>query len=81
MTNTQLSDNEKCNLLNSDPHRGNLLFAIRQSDIQAEAIDRVGRLLTANEVSKVSDALEWGIGEGMIAIYNTAFSEIVSNAN
>jgi len=80
MNDIQLSDNEKCNLLNSDTHRGDLLFAIRQSDLQAEAIDRVGRLLTADEVSKVSDALEWGIGEGMNLIYNAAFSEIVQNA-
>ena len=53
------------------------LFAITREDLQNEAIEKMGRQLTDEEILVAKKSLEWAIGESIGIVYNTIFSEII----
>jgi hypothetical protein len=69
-----LSDQQKFALLSRVPNK--IVCSISNRDIQAECIERYGRLLSDTELEKAEKLLEWGIGENLNLIYNTIFSEV-----
>jgi hypothetical protein len=75
----QLSESEKMQLLQTDSINANeIIFSIKRQDIQAETINKLGRLLTNMEIAKIADYFEWGIGESIETIYNTFFTELLN---
>ncbi len=55
----------------------NIIFAITKEDLQYEAIEKIGRELTDEEILTAKKAIEWGIGESIGIVYNTIFSEMI----
>jgi len=56
----------------------NILFAITEKDVQNEAMKRIGRELTDEEVDIAKNALEWGFQTcNLDIIYNTIFTEMI----
>ena len=75
MSNFQIYDFEKTQMLQIDSANADeIIFSIRRQDVQAEAICKLGRLLTDMEIAKISDYFEWGIGENIEIIYDTFFT-------
>jgi hypothetical protein len=68
------TDEQKINLLNSVSD--DVLYAISKKDVQAEAIDRFGRLLTDDEINEVQKKLSWGIGESMNTLYASVLKDL-----
>jgi len=56
---------DKIDLLQSDENRTDIIWALRREDIQAEAIERFGRLLNDDEINEVSKKLEWGLSAAL----------------
>lgn len=54
-----------------------IVFAITKEDLQYEAIEKIGRELTDEEILIAKKALEWGIGEGLGIVYSTIFTEMI----
>lgn len=54
-----------------------VIFAITKEDLQYEAIEKIGRELTDEEILVAKKALEWGIGESIGIVYKTIFSEMI----
>ncbi len=54
-----------------------IVFAITKQDLQHEAIEKIGRELTDEEILISKKALEWAIGESIGIVYNTIFSEMI----
>ncbi|MDR2448255.1 MAG: hypothetical protein LBD58_13360 [Treponema sp.] len=52
------------------------VFAITKGDIQLEAQRRIGRLLLDDEIEKIADCLEWGVGESIGNMYASAFQDL-----
>jgi len=57
----------------------NIIFAITVEDLQFEAMERIGRELTDDEIEIAIDGLEWGLLSGIDIVYDTIFSEMISN--
>lgn len=48
-----------------------ILFSICVEDVQHEALEKVGRLLTDEEINEVKDGLEWGLLTMIDDVYGT----------
>jgi hypothetical protein len=81
MNENNLTNEQKLILLNKDAlYSQDIIFLIKREDIQTEAIDRLGRLLSDDEIICMKKSLEWAIGENMQIMYNTIFTEVLINA-
>lgn len=54
-----------------------IIFAITKEDLQYQAIEKIGRQLTDEEMLIAKKAIEWGVGESIGIVYNTIFSEMI----
>lgn len=52
------------------------IFSITTDDLQGEAIQKLSRELTDEEIDLAKDYLEWGILSGIDIVYNTIFNDI-----
>jgi hypothetical protein len=58
--------------------KDNIIFAITLEDLQNEAMERVGRKLTDEEIDIAKNGLEWGLQTcNLDIIYNTIFTEMI----
>jgi hypothetical protein len=58
----------------------NIIFQITTEDLQNEAMERVGRKLTENEIEIAKNGIEWGLSDTALNItYNTIFTEMIKN--
>lgn len=55
----------------------NVIFAIRVKDLQNEAIQRIGRKLTEDELYRTSKGIESGLSFDIDAVFETAIDESV----
>lgn len=55
------------------------LFVITVADAQHWAEEKLGRMLTYEELQVVEDKLECGLCEGLDVVYDTIFDEIRRN--
>lgn len=56
-----------------------IIFAIKVKDLQNEAIQRVGRELTEDEIINASKGIESGLSFDMDTVFATAISEAVES--
>jgi hypothetical protein len=54
-----------------------IVWSLTEFDVQAEALQTLGRILTDEELDIATKAFEWGIGESIRIIYNTIFTEMI----
>lgn len=54
-----------------------ILFSISEDDVQIEAIERIGRKLTEDEMQIAKKGLESGILTGIHIIYHTILTEMI----
>jgi hypothetical protein len=54
----------------------NLLFSISEEDIQFEALEKIGRTLTEEELEIAKKGLEWGLLTDIDSVYNAIFEEM-----
>ena len=55
-----------------------IVFQITKEDVQNEAIERIGRKLTENEIDIAKIGIEWGLGDITLMItYDTIFNEMI----
>jgi len=58
----------------------NIIFQITIEDLQNEAMEKIGRELTDDEIHTAKKAIEWGLGDiTLILTYDTIFNEITRN--
>ena len=55
----------------------NTVFSISVEDLQYEALEKLGRELSEDEIDIAKKGLEWGILTGIDSIYNTIFTEMI----
>jgi hypothetical protein len=56
----------------------NIIFQITEADLQYEAMERIGKKLTDDEIEVAIDGIEAGIGGLALDItYNTIFTEMI----
>ncbi len=53
------------------------IFLITLEDIQNEAMEKIGRTLTEEEVEVARKGLEFGLLTGIDTVYQTIFSEMI----
>ena len=57
----------------------NFIFQITEEDLQCEAMERIGRKLTDDEMYIAKKGVEWGLGDvALIATYDTIFTEMIN---
>ena len=56
-----------------------LIYAISRTDLQYEAMEKLGRTLTEEEIHIAKKYLDFGIGTGLHIIYNAIFNEMIDN--
>lgn len=54
-----------------------IIFAIKIKDLQNEAIQRIGRKLTEEELYQASKGIESGLSFGVDIVFRTAIEEAV----
>jgi len=55
-----------------------IIFQITVEDLQNEAMERIGRKLTDDEMDIAREGVEWGLGDvALIETYNTIFNEMI----
>jgi hypothetical protein len=55
-----------------------IIFSITVEDLQKEAIERIGRKITDDEINIAKKGIEWGIVDSALSItYNTIFTEMI----
>ena len=54
-----------------------LVFSITLEDLQYEALEKIGRTLTEEEVHIAKKGLEWGLLTDIDTIYATIFREMI----
>jgi len=58
--------------------KDDVVFQITVEDLQAEAVERIGRELTDDEIDTAKDGIDCGIGYPTLDItYNTIFTEMI----
>ena len=57
--------------------REELLFYITKEDVQNEAIEKLGRQLTDDELHIAQKGLDWGLTTDIDIIYKTIFDEMI----
>jgi len=59
----------------------NTIFQITEEDVQNEAMDRLGRTLTDDEMYYAKKGIEWGLGDTtLILTYDTIFNEMINRS-
>ncbi len=58
-------------------NKDELLFYINKDAIQDEAMQKIGRYLTEEELDIAKDGLEWGLMTDIETVYNTILHEII----
>jgi len=57
----------------------NIIFQITVEDLHSEAMERVGRKLSDEEIDIAKDGLNWGLHTCTLdIIYNTIFTEMIN---
>lgn len=56
-----------------------ILLSITVEDVQAEALDKIGRELTDDEIHIAKKGLESGLLTGIEVVYSTIFEEMIKN--
>lgn len=56
-----------------------IIFAIKVRDLQNEAIQRIGRELTEDEIISASKGMESGLSFDIDVVFSTAIGEAVRN--
>jgi len=54
-----------------------ILFYISRETIQYEALEKIGRYLTEEELEIAKEGLEWGLMTDIDSVYNTIFFEML----
>ena len=55
----------------------NLLFSISEEDMQFEALEKIGRTLTGEELEIARKGLEWGLLTDIDSVYNAIFEKML----
>jgi hypothetical protein len=56
----------------------NIIFVITKEELQKEAMARIGREMTDEEIDIAKDAFEWGLRTCCVDIsFNTIFTEMI----
>lgn len=58
-------------------NRDELLFYITKETMQNEAMMKIGRHLTEDELNIVKDGLEWGLTTDIDTVYNTIMYDMI----
>ncbi len=58
-------------------NKEDVLFYITKETIQYEAMRKIGRYLTEEELDIAKDGLEWGLMTGIDTVYNTILFEMI----
>jgi len=59
--------------------RDDIIFVITKEELQDEAMERIGRELTEEEVDIAIDAFEWGFRTMAVDVtYQTIFTEMIN---
>jgi|WetSurMetagenome_2_1015567.scaffolds.fasta_scaffold141637_2 hypothetical protein len=58
-------------------NKNKIVFSICIEDLQNEAIEKMGRMLTDDEIAVAKKGLEMGILTDIDSIYNTIFFEMI----
>ena len=61
--------------------RNELLFYITKEDVQNEAMEKLGRHLTDEELYVARKGLDWGLMTGIDIVYDTILFEMIKNKN
>jgi len=56
----------------------NIIFQITKENLQYEAIEKIGRKLTNEEIEIAKDGLEWGLLTNIDVVYHTIFTEMIN---
>ncbi|MCX9074338.1 MAG: hypothetical protein OIN88_06715 [Candidatus Methanoperedens sp.] len=56
-----------------------LLFYIDRETMQYEAMQKIGRYLTEEELDIAKDGLEWGLMTGIETVYNAILFEMIKD--
>ena len=54
-----------------------MLFYITKEDVQYEAMEKIGRHLTDDELYNAQKGLDWGLMTGIDIVYKTILDEII----
>jgi len=54
-----------------------IIFSITIEDIQKEAVEKINRNLSEEEIEIAKNGLEWGLLTDIETIYNTIFREMI----
>lgn len=57
--------------------KNNILFSISIDDLQTEALERIGRTLSEDEIILAKKGLESGLLSGIAFVYNAIFCELI----
>lgn len=57
-----------------------ILFYISKETIQYEALEKIGRYLTDEELEIAKEGLEWGLMTDIDSVYNTIIFEMIQKA-
>jgi len=55
----------------------NIIFQITENDLQGEAMEKIGRKLTDDEIELTKVGLEWGLLSSIDIVYDTIFMEMI----
>ncbi len=58
-------------------NKDELLFYISKETMQYEAMQKIGRYLTEEELDLAKDGLEWGLMFDIETVYDTILDEII----
>lgn len=61
--------------------KDDILFYISKENLQYEALQKIGRYLTEDEMDVAKKGMEWGIMTDIETVYNTILFEIIKNNN
>jgi hypothetical protein len=61
--------------------KDDILFYISKETLQYEAMEKIGRYLTEEELDIAKKGLEWGLMTGIDIVYNTILFEMIKNNN
>jgi hypothetical protein len=59
--------------------KDDILFYISKETLQYEAMEKIGRSLTEEELDIAKDGLEWGLTFDIETVYNTILFEMIKD--
>jgi hypothetical protein len=66
--------------MNTDTiNKEDLMFYISKETMQYEAMQKIGRHLTEEELDIAKDGLDWGLTFDIDTVYNTILFEMIKN--